>query len=192
MINECKCGCGQECKKDFVRGHNNKLRHVSTYRENNTKPRKIHPCTICDTPTKRKIYCSRPCMIIGFTGRPISDETKQKTREITIKQWEDGIHDGQSWGIGESYPERCYRERLEALGYRKDVDFFQEIRVGRYSLDFSFKDCMIDFEIDGSQHLRPKEIERDKIRDEYLVSQGWTVMRLSAKKLKQLMKKNVF
>ncbi len=192
MLNEFKCGCKQKCNKVFVRGHNNKLQHVSTYNINNTKPRAIHPCAICEKPTKRDKYCSRSCMAIGYTGRPISDETRQKTREITFKQWEDGIHDGQEWGIGESYPERCYRERLEGLGYIKDQDFFQEVRVGRYSLDFSFRDRMIDFEIDGSQHLRQKEIERDKKRDKYLVSQGWIVMRLSAKKLKQLMSKEVF
>ena len=191
-MNTCKCGCGQECKLNFLRGHHNKLRHVSTYNKEYMKPREITLCFICEKPTKRDKYCSNECNGVGMVGRPISDETKQKTREITIKQWGDGVHDGQSWGIGESYPERCYRERLETLGYIKDVDFFQEFRVGRYSLDFTFKDRMIDFEIDGSQHLRQKEIERDKKRDEYLVSQGWTVMRLSAKKLRKLIKQEVF
>jgi very-short-patch-repair endonuclease len=48
---------------------------------------------------------------------------------------------------------------------------------------------MIAFEIDGKQHLLPQAIEHDRKRDAYLRKQGWTVMRLSAKRLKHLVEK---
>lgn len=92
------------------------------------------------------------------------------------------------WKVKESYPEKCYRNHLESFGYVKGVDFFQEVRVGTYKLDFTFKNKMIDFEIDGKQHKTEKAIKHDKKRDEYLKSLGWIVMRLPAKILRKLLK----
>ena len=48
-----------------------------------------------------------------------------------------------------------------------------------YFLDFGFKDKKIDFEVDGSQHwLDKKIIEHDKKRNQTLIDNGWTVIRM--------------
>ncbi len=92
--------------------------------------------------------------------------------------------------IGESYPEKYFRTFLERMGAIKGQDFFQEYRVGIYSLDFAFIDEQgkRDIEIDGQQHLTPERIERDKIRDEYLTIQGWQIFRIPVKDLKRFLK----
>ena len=130
-------------------------------------------------------------------GRKYGEETKEKHRQNIIQQIKSGNLDGGGWPHGESYPEQHYREHLESLGYKKGIDFFQEYAVWKpdhidgifWKLDFVFLDKMINIEIDGKQHLEPKAIEHDKIRDEWLRNQGWLVMRIPVKKLYQLLKK---
>lgn len=110
------------------------------------------------------------------------EEVKEANRQRCIRMLKEGkLNIG--WPQGESYPEKCYREHLEKLGYIKGIDFFQETRIGKYSLDFTFRDKMIDFEIDGKQHNNSKSIEHDKNRDKWLKEQGWTIIRLPAKQL---------
>lgn len=89
----------------------------------------------------------------------------------------------------ESYPEKCFRKFLESMGAIKNIDFFQELHVGTYSLDFVFIDeqgkrCI---EIDGGQHLKSKAIEHDKVRDTWLQNQGWIILRIPVKSLKQFL-----
>jgi len=117
-------------------------------------------------------------------------ERKEKTRQQALKQVQDqNCNFGGPWPIGESYAEKCYRERLEFLGYVKNQDFFQEHQVDTYRIDFAFPAKMIAFELDGAQHLKPEAIIHDQKRDAWLKEKGWTVMRLTAKKLKQLVEK---
>jgi very-short-patch-repair endonuclease len=43
---------------------------------------------------------------------------------------------------------------------------------GKYFLDFAFVEIKLDLEIDGQQHLSPKILEHDQIRDLFSNSQG--------------------
>ena len=125
-----------------------------------------------ETKAKRKEIANRP-------------EMKEISRQIMLKLLEEGKIGWQTLPL-ESYPEKLYREHLESLGFVKDIDFFQEIQVGHYRLDFTFADKMIDFEIDGRQHSDTERVKHDNKRDAYLKNKGWIIRRLSAKKLIEL------
>jgi very-short-patch-repair endonuclease len=63
---------------------------------------------------------------------------------------------------------------------KKQIDNIQFLRqkpIGCYIVDFYAPDVQLVIEVDGSQHLEPEMLERDKIRDDYLRSLGLTVMR---------------
>lgn len=51
--------------------------------------------------------------------------------------------------------------------------------IGPYVLDFYCASKGIAIELDGSQHNRPDESERDYIRDDYLKKRNITVLRYS-------------
>lgn len=59
------------------------------------------------------------------------------------------------------------------LGYK----FRRQTSIGPYILDFYCHKAKLIIELDGLQHLNPKDY--DKERDMFLVSQGYRVMRFS-------------
>ena len=139
--------------------------------------------------TKEKISTSQ-------LGKKLSTETKEKMRvahstpeavkrqrAVIVKLLEEGKIGG--WPIGESYPEKIFREFLEFLGAINGVDFVQEHHIGTYSLDFAYVDEKRYIEIDGGQHLELEAIEHDRKRDGWLESQGWIGIRLPVKGLKE-------
>lgn len=68
-------------------------------------------------------------------------------------------------------------DALVGNGIRLDM----QIKVSRYRLDFVANRTHI-IEIDGAAwHSSPEAIERDRIRDEYMVAKGYKVLRIPAK-----------
>jgi very-short-patch-repair endonuclease len=55
---------------------------------------------------------------------------------------------------------------------------------GIYNYDFAFPDIKLDVEIDGSTHLQPTVIDKDRRRDEWSKSKGWKVLRFTGKQVK--------
>ncbi len=56
-----------------------------------------------------------------------------------------------------------------------------QVVVGKYRLDFLANKTYV-IEIDGAEwHSSPEAVERDRIRDEYMVYQGYKVLRIPAK-----------
>lgn len=51
--------------------------------------------------------------------------------------------------------------------------------IGNYIVDFCCVKAHLIIELDGSQHYEDSAIEKDKQRDEYLQSLGFTVLRYS-------------
>lgn len=117
----------------------------------------------------------------------------EKLKSQAIRQCADpNSNFGKGWSAHrkESYSEKYFREFLEFMGAVKDVDFFQEYHVGRYSLDFVFIDGpgqMRCIETDGGQHDTPEAIEHDRARDKYLLGLGIVVMRIKARNLKKFL-----
>ena len=58
------------------------------------------------------------------------------------------------------------------------VKFRRQQPIGDYIVDFASPSAKIIIELDGGQHNEPKALSQDKIRDEYLMQQGFTVIRI--------------
>lgn len=58
-----------------------------------------------------------------------------------------------------------------------DLQFYRQKVIGDYIVDFYCHKAKIVIEIDGSQHTESENIEKDRVRDKYLVEQGLTVLR---------------
>jgi very-short-patch-repair endonuclease len=49
--------------------------------------------------------------------------------------------------------------------------------VGAYDLDMAYSDVRLAVEYDGREHLTPERARRDLVRQAYLSTAGWTVLR---------------
>ena len=63
--------------------------------------------------------------------------------------------------------------RFEGLGFRRQVP------LGRYVLDFVCHDRALVVEVDGGQHFSSSQAHRDRIRDRWLMTQGYRVVRIA-------------
>lgn len=69
----------------------------------------------------------------------------------------------------------------------RNTNIISEYKVRAYSLDFADVEKKIDIEIDGDQHFLDKRIvEHDIRRNEYLLSLGWTIIRIRWSKFQKL------
>ena len=76
---------------------------------------------------------------------------------------------------GPSYPEKYFREFLEAHG----VTFEEQKPVLAYRLDFAISKSKVDLEIDGDQHhLDPRIATHDILRTQRLSGEGWRTVRV--------------
>ena len=60
------------------------------------------------------------------------------------------------------------------------VQFYRQKPIQNYIVDFFAPKVKLVIEVDGSQHLKEDEFQRDKIRDESLASLGLTVLRFNS------------
>jgi very-short-patch-repair endonuclease len=79
-----------------------------------------------------------------------------------------------------SYPELLMKWWLDKEGLTCEF----KKAMGIYEYDFAFNDIKLDLEVDGSTHMLEKVKEIDKRRDEWSNSQGWSVLRIPVKELK--------
>jgi len=87
---------------------------------------------------------------------------------------------------GKSWMELCFEKWLTENsigGWEDEKHFWNEKLKKNYFVDFLFEDKKIIVELDGTQHR--KTIEQDKIRDEYLSSLGYTVVRIQHSEFKK-------
>jgi len=84
-----------------------------------------------------------------------------------------------------SYPEKLFEHVARKNGLFEKYQILEQYPFHGYFFDFAIIDCLLDLEIDGVQHYRTdKAIEYDKSRNEFVMSKGWKVYRISAKQLK--------
>ncbi|MCF6335461.1 MAG: DUF559 domain-containing protein, partial [Spirochaetales bacterium] len=69
----------------------------------------------------------------------------------------------------------------ELLRNRKflNLKFRRQHQIGLYIVDFYCNEVKLVLELDGGIHLEKEQKEKDVIRDEYLESEGFTVLRIS-------------
>lgn len=58
-----------------------------------------------------------------------------------------------------------------------NLKFRRQHQIGLYVVDFYCDELKLILELDGSVHFNKEQKERDKFRDEYLKSEGFTVFR---------------
>lgn len=117
----------------------------------------------------------------------LSEKTKKKISESMKKTHFEGKHPGwKSVNIDKnrrSVPEKFFYNYLLKNNFIEKYNIEEKLSVGKYYLDFAIVDKKIDIEIDGSQHYTEKSISYDKIRDQYLINNGWVIYRISWLKL---------
>ena len=60
-----------------------------------------------------------------------------------------------------------------------DLQFYRQKPVGNYIVDFYCPSAKLIIEVDGGGHFQPVQMEYDKIRNEFLKSLGFKVLRFS-------------
>jgi very-short-patch-repair endonuclease len=114
-----------------------------------------------------------------YQGKKLSDETKKKISESMIKAHMEGrAHNiGQCrWNNEPSYPEKFFM--LVINNEFIDKDYKRELPFHRFSLDFAWVHKKKCIEIDGEQHEKEEQKNRDIEKDRLLLQEGWKVLRL--------------
>lgn len=118
----------------------------------------------------------------SIKGKTHSIESRKKMSESAKIAFAKGIH--ATWKTRkklQSYPEKYTEKKLIESGITSYVKEFPITVRGEkttYFLDFYFENMCIDLEIDGGTHRFTEIKEKDKNRDEYLLSIGIQVIRI--------------
>ena len=59
------------------------------------------------------------------------------------------------------------------------VQFYRQKPIGDYIVDFYAPKAKLIIEVDGSQHMQGRQIEKDKLRNRYLATVGLKVLRFN-------------
>lgn len=114
-----------------------------------------------------------------------SEETKKKLSEIRIKYLKenpDKVPYLINHSSNKSWPEKIFEG---ALIKSKIVGWESRYRNGIYQYDIAFPKQKIDVEIDGGTHKTEKVMKIDARRDAWSISEGWTVIRFPAERVKK-------
>ena len=133
-------------------------------------------------------------------GHEFPEETKQKIREYTLKQYESGSFPKQT----NTKPERQIKEELLKRGYKEGRDFIHQYKfMNKFMCDFCFPQQKIIVEVHGDfWHANPnkypegstlhkhqlKGIGRDKSKEAYITkvdNHTWTYLVLWESDIKQ-------
>jgi very-short-patch-repair endonuclease len=120
----------------------------------------------------------------GKPGRSLTEEEKSKISGALKKSHSENRHPGWTHINSDinrrSYPEKFMIEVFQNNGLYDKFTIIEKMPFSKYFLDFAFIDLKLCIEVDGSQHYRTlKAIEHDKIRDEFLIENGWLIYRIN-------------
>jgi very-short-patch-repair endonuclease/transposase-like protein len=125
-------------------------------------------------------------LILRNNPRKHTEESKKKISRSRIKYLKenpDKVPYLLNHSSKESYPEIYFRE----LFLIENIEVESKFRVGLYELDFCIPSKKIDIEIDGEQHYYDDKIkESDLRRNNFLIENGWDVIRIRWKDYKKL------
>jgi len=122
------------------------------------------------------------------TKKPLSETHKLNISNKLKNAHAEGRHSGwlhiNSDPLRMSWPEKSFKKLINKSVINDSYTIIYGFPIFKYCLDFAIIDLKIDIEIDGVQHIKSTEaIEHDRIRDEYLMQEGWKVYRISQKEL---------
>ena len=75
--------------------------------------------------------------------------------------------------------ETVLKNRLTKLNIQFTFQFVVHKPESFYIIDFYIHSGKICMEVDGGYHNDPEQVEKDKIRDKYLISKGYRVIRIT-------------
>lgn len=81
------------------------------------------------------------------------------------------------WRIGSSLENSAARF-LSGAGPVLTGNIEQQYRVGSYRIDFAWPDVRVALEVDGWHHRSPEGAAKDALKDSFLRSRGWLVLRV--------------
>lgn len=207
---ECKCGCGKNCKEQYVHGHNRKGVVLSI--EQRGKISESHKGYKFPEDSKIKMSNTRKDLI--NKGKLFSMETKLKMSETWKKKFGDNpklktkmkeLRAKQKFPNQNSLIEIKIQNFLEQLGIEHYPHFFIEEIPHAYRCDIFVPSMKLVIECDGDwwhgniqKFLKEKFNERilyqmklDEIRNKELVDDGFKILRLWEHEIK-IMKLNDF
>jgi very-short-patch-repair endonuclease len=114
-----------------------------------------------------------------------TEESKQKIREARLKFMSENPEQTAWRKSNLSYPEKLFKDGIEKRGLDKIYLIQRELPVHPFFIDFAFVTKKVAVEIDGSQHLEEDRKERDKRKEELLISYGWKVLRFTENEVKK-------
>lgn len=126
-------------------------------------------------------YCQHnPNKQVRKPHPPITDEARKKMSESAKRAFKNGNHS--TWKsrteCNRSYPERWFISVIK--NEFNDKNYVTELPVGKWFLDFAWKEKMRYIEIDGQQHQRYEERKNSDIeKDNFCKNLGWSCLRLS-------------
>lgn len=199
----CKCGCGQEVGSwkgirlgwpIWVLGHNKtnpeKISQTLKKRyKDGMKPWNKDLTKETDLRIKK--------VSENLKGNIIPQKTRQKISRTVKTLHKEGLCYGSKWRQKISYQmkektpwktlghhnkssqfELLVEKKLFPLGFKKEIEQpTPKGMKGTYSIDFGRKDLLIGIELDGVQHLHPDQKLKDRKKDIYLESLGWSIYR---------------
>jgi very-short-patch-repair endonuclease len=149
---------------------------------------------------KKCIYCNNDFLVkrvkneVLSRQKTCSDECQHflksdNSKKIMRNLIETGKHKGwQSRNI-ESYSETFFKKVLENNNIKYEFNKIISKRSlgldcdANYFLDFFIVDKNVDLEIDGKQHKIKERIDSDKLRDDFLIKNGFVVYRIKWKNI---------
>ena len=189
------------CNKSCAAKHNNKNRKMSAEskaiiskklvgREPATKGKVLHEGKFVEYDSVLNLTSKYKCV---FCSKTLSFKMRDKKTcsETCYRQHISMIHserlknpeNRKNYGRGKkSYLETSFEEWLKSNdfnNYQIEYHFYNKILNKNYYVDFIFEDRKLIVELDGTQHR--KTVESDRIRDEYLTSLGYRVIRITYK-----------
>lgn len=116
-----------------------------------------------------------------------TDEAKQKMRKIRLEFYKNNPNAATSWRQKSlSYPEKLFMNLIDKYQLTQKYDIVREYSFFPYFIDFAFVNIKLAIEIDGSQHWKKQsKIDRDKQKEELLLSNSWKVYRIPEFLIKQ-------
>ena len=119
-------------------------------------------------------------------GTPHTEEMKMHLSEKR-SEWLRIPENRKNYGRGKkSWMELCFEKWMadnNIVGWSDEEHFWNPIAKKNYFADYVFTEKKLIIELDGTQHR--KTVEQDRIRDEYLQSLGYTVIRVPHTEFKE-------
>lgn len=166
--------CNKECKNsNSLRNHERCCpKNVNRVYKNGMTGKKgtnhLAKGAVMSEETKKKISESSK-------GKILSEETRKK---LSVARSEYMKAHPEKYRRKQSYMEKSFSDWLNDLNVDYETEkHFRDTNINKnYFVDFIFEDRKLIIELDGNQHLKRKE--HDEMRDNFLTSMGYRVIRI--------------